>query len=45
MLRLKADWRFPREPKPAEILINSLLEFRPAPLDIYVLDSEQKAAA
>src|SRR5579875_100507 len=44
MLGLTPNRHFPREPQPCKILINRLLEFHPAALNVDILDSQQKAA-
>ncbi len=45
MLRLSPHWLFPREFQPAEIIIDRLFQLRRAARLVYILYTQQKAAA
>src|SRR4051794_37215559 len=45
VLRLPPRWLFPRDPEPREILIDRLLELRPAAARIDILDAQQESSA
>ncbi len=45
MLRLAADRNLPADPEPVEVFVNRLLEFRPAAVEVDVLDAQQHAPA